>query len=121
MGFRLPTEKEVQQTCRDWLTLWGAVVVRVNSGALKIGDRYVKFNDQVGCSDTLVCLPGDGRFLALEFKRSGRDRTSPERKAAQAAFRAKILAAGGLAFVADSLKNLTQQLAAAGYDTMLRV
>ncbi len=83
MGMKAPLERDVQKACRDWLTLWGAVVVRVNSGAMKIGDRYVKFNDQPGCSDTLVCLPGTGRFLALELKRPGRDRTAAARTPAQ--------------------------------------
>ena len=113
---RQPTEADVQRACRDWLTLWGAVVVRVNSGALKIEGRFVRFNDQPGCSDTLVCLP-DGRFLALELKRPGRDRTSAARKAQQQSFRDRIARTGGLALVAHSLDDLIRQLVAAGYPT----
>lgn len=114
---KAPRESDVLKTCRTWLTFWGAVVVRVNSGAMKIGDRYVRFNDKKGCSDTLVCLPGTGRFLALELKRPGRDRTSAERAAEQAAFRQEILDAGGLALVVASLDELIRELRVAGYDT----
>jgi hypothetical protein len=121
MGFRAPAERDVLATCRDWLALWGAVAVRVNSGAMRVENRYVKFNDAPGCSDTLVCLPGTGRFLALELKRPGRDRTSAKRRAEQAAFQAQILAAGGLVVVARSLDELRDQLRAAGYDTQRRV
>lgn len=116
---KAPLEKDVQKVCRDWLRAWGAVVVRVNSGAMKIKDRYVKFNDQPGCSDTLVCLP-DGRFLALELKKPGRDRTAAHRQLEQQSFRDQVAKAGGLAIVARSLDELLQALAAEGYDTGTR-
>lgn len=119
MGIKAALEKDVQSVCLQWLRLWGAFPVRINSGALKIGKRFVKFNSEEGCSDTLVCLPG-GRFLALEVKRPGRDRTSRDRKAKQAAFREKVEKAGGLAVVATSLDELKAALNGAGYDTERR-
>lgn len=114
-----PLEKDVQKLCLDWLRFWGAFPIRVNSGAVKVGKRFVQFNREPGCSDTLVVLPG-GRFLALELKRPGRDRTAPKRKAEQAAFRQLVERSGGLAIVANSLDNLRLQLKAAGYDLETR-
>ena len=119
MGMKCALERDVQKTCRDWLVFWGAVVIRVNSGAMKVADRYVKFNSEPGCADTLVCLPG-GRFLSLELKKPGRDRTDAKRKAEQAAHRERVRKAGGLAIVASSLDELIRQLEAAGFDTKTR-
>ena len=117
---RAARESDVQRTCLAWLLLWGAVAVRVNSGALKVADRFVRFNSAAGCSDTLACLPG-GRFLALEFKRPGRDRTPAKRRAEQAAFREGIVKVGGLALEVRSLDELLAGLRAAGFDTRTRV
>jgi hypothetical protein len=115
MGIPEPLEKDVKRVCADWLTLWGAVPIRVNSGAMKIGGRYVKFNDKPGCSDSLVCLPG-GRFLALEVKRLGADKTAAKRKAEQRAFLDEIVKAGGLGLIVRSLDQLKAALKAEGYD-----
>lgn len=117
MSIPAPKESDVTRVCTDWLTLIGAVVVRVNSGGMPIDGRYVKFNSEDGCADTLVCLPG-GRWLSLELKRPGRDRTKPERRARQEAHRARVRAAGGLAIVARSLDELQAELTKAGYDPL---
>jgi hypothetical protein len=119
VGIPDPLERDVQAVCIEWLEFWGAVVIRTNSGAMKIDDRFIRFNSKKGCSDTIVCLPG-GRYLALELKRPGRDRTSAKRKAEQAAFRQSIARAGGLAIVAKSLDELKQDLRDEGYDTETR-
>ena len=113
---RAPREKDVQKLCLAWLRLWGALPVRINSGALKIGERFVKFNSESGCADTLVCLPPNGRFLSLEVKHPGRDTTTAARKVEQAAHRARVVRAGGLAIVVQSLRDLQEALVAAGYD-----
>ena len=63
----------------------------------------------------LVCLPPDGRMLALEVKKPGRDKTSAKRKAEQASFRQKVVKAGGIAVVVRSLDELVEDLAAEGY------
>jgi hypothetical protein len=116
---KAPLEKDVQATCLDWLRVLGAFPVRINSGALKVGTRLVRFNREPGCSDALCVLPG-GRFLAVEFKRAGRDRTSAKRKAEQQSFRQQVVRAGGLAVVVRSLDELKADLAAEGYDTEVR-
>lgn len=111
----VPFERDVQRTCIEWLRAIGAFPIRLNSGAMKVGDRYVRFNSEPGCSDVIVVLP-DGRFLALELKREGRDRTSVKRRLEQESFRAAVVKRGGLAVVARSLDELRAALLAAGYE-----
>ncbi|AMV29314.1 hypothetical protein VT84_33270 [Gemmata sp. SH-PL17] len=118
MGARIKKtlEKEVQATCVAWLEWWGALPIRTNSGSMKIGKRFVRFNDEEGCGDVLCCLPDGGRFLSLELKKPGPDTTSAERKRKQARHRARVMARGGLAIVATSLDELRAGLQAVGYD-----
>lgn len=104
-------ERDVQRTVIDWLRLWGAVPVRVNSGATKVGKRFVRFNDEPGCSDLLVCLP-DGMFAAVEVKRPGGKLTPHQR-----AFLDFITSRNGLGLVVRSLDELKTALRAEGYDT----
>lgn len=110
---KAPLEKDIQKTCIAWLRLWGAVVVRVNSAAVKVGDRFFTANDQPGCSDTIVCLP-DGGFAAIEFKRPGKKPTNEQRY-----FLDKIIATGGMGLVIHSLAELLAALRDEGYDTEL--
>jgi hypothetical protein len=110
VSFRVPTEADIQRDCVASLERWGAVVIRTNSGAVKVADRLVRFNRKPGCSDTLVCLPG-GRFAAVEFKRPGKRATEK-----QSAFLAEVVAAGGLGLVATSLSELRAQLRGEGFD-----
>lgn len=116
---RAAAERDVQRACLEWLTLWGALAVRVNSGGVRVGRRYVRFNSEPGCADALGCLPG-GQFLSLEFKRPGRDRTAPARKVEQAGHRERVERAGGLALVVGSVDELIRRLTDAGYDTTRR-
>lgn len=112
---KAPLEKDVQKTVTEWLTAFGAVAVRVNSGGMKVGKRFVRFNNQPGCSDVLVCLPPDGRMLAVEVKKPGRDKTTAKRKAEQASFRQAVVKAGGIAVVVKSLEELQADLREEGY------
>jgi hypothetical protein len=108
-----PLEKDIQRQCIDFLKLLGAVPVRVNSAAFKVGNRFIRANSEPGCSDVLVCLPG-GAFLACEVKRPGEKPT-----AKQVSFLAAVTAAGGLALVVSSLSQLQQALRDEGYDVGL--
>lgn len=105
-----PSEKEIQAVCLDWLRAWGAFPIRTNSGAVKVKDRFVRFNSAPGCSDSLVCLPG-GRFAAVEFKRPGNAATD-----LQGGFLDDVRRRGGLGLVVTGLDDLREKLAAAGYD-----
>lgn len=81
-----------------------AWVERQNNGAIKVGQRFVRFGWR-GCSDLLGQLK-DGRLLACEVKaKSGRLR--PE----QAIFLERVRHYGGTAFVA---RNANDVMAALG-------
>lgn len=127
----VPLEKDVQRSCRRWLEWWGAFVIRINSGGLKVGDRFVQFNGVDGCSDLLVVMP-DGVFAAVEVKRPGKKPNPaswPRRKMTdelkremeQVAFLAAVRKRGGLGLMVDSVDDLKAQLEAAGYDVRGRV
>lgn len=76
---------------------------RQNSGAVRVGGRFVRFG-WVGCPDVLGQLR-DGRLLGVEVK-AAKGRASPE----QAAFIERIRAAGGVAFVARDLRDVAREL-----------
>jgi hypothetical protein len=111
------SENGVKKLCMDWLKLWGAFPIRVNSAAVVIpaeGDhrrRFYRANSEPGCSDCLVVLPG-GRFGAFEFKQPGAEPSD-----IQTTFLDQVRRRGGLALVVSSLDQLRQDLAAAGYVT----
>lgn len=76
---------------------------RQNSGAARIGNRFVRFG-WPGCPDILGMLR-DGRFLGVEVKaKAGRLR--PE----QSVFLDRIRCAGGVAFVAHDLRDVMREL-----------
>lgn len=109
-----PLEKDIQKQIVQWLKLWGAVPVRVNSGAVrgeyKGKERMFRMNSTPGCSDILCVLPG-GTFAAVECKRPGQKAT-PD----QEAFLAAVRKAGGFAVVAHSVQELRHELVVEGYD-----
>jgi hypothetical protein len=76
---------------------------RQNSGAAKVGNRFIRFG-WPGCPDVLGQL-NDGRLLGVEVKaKTGRLR--PE----QAVFLERIRCAGGVAFVAYDLRDVLREL-----------
>ena len=76
---------------------------RMNSGAARIGARFVRFGFK-GCPDVLGQLR-DGRLLGVEVK-SQTGRLRPE----QAVFLERIRCAGGVAFVAYDLRDVLREL-----------
>jgi hypothetical protein len=76
---------------------------RMNSGATRIGTRWVKFGF-VGCPDVLGQLR-DGRLLGVEVKARKR-KLRPE----QSIFLERIRGAGGIAFVARDLGDVMREL-----------
>lgn len=80
---------------------------RMNSGAAKIGSRYVRFG-WPGCPDVLGQLR-DGRLLGVEVK-APEGRLRPE----QALFLERIRASGGVAFVARDCRDVLRQLGGLG-------
>jgi hypothetical protein len=105
MGVKVPREADIQRAVIAFLELRGCVVVRCNSGAVTVGDRFVRFNSAPGCSDLLVCLPGGG-FAAVEVKAPGGKLTP-----AQAAFLDRVRAAGGVGAVVRGIPDAEAVLA----------
>ena len=77
---------------------------RMNSGAAKVGNRFIRFGWK-GCPDVLGQLK-DGRLLAVEVKAPD-GRLRPE----QALFLERIRSAGGVGFVARDCNDVLRVLA----------
>jgi hypothetical protein len=77
---------------------------RMNSGAVRIGGRFVRFG-WPGCPDVLGQLK-DGRLMGVEVKGPA-SKLRPE----QAQFLDRIRAAGGVAFMARDCRDVLRELA----------
>lgn len=97
-------EDEVLRGCLDYLRATGHFVWRNNTGAVKIGRRFIRYGTP-GSSDILGILP-DGRFLAVECKREKGGRLSELQKA----FLTAIKINGGVSIVARSVEELKKEL-----------
>ena len=80
---------------------------RMNSGALRIGKRFVRFG-WPGCPDVLGQLK-DGRLIGVEVK-AAKGKLRPE----QAIFLDRIRRAGGVAFMARGCRDVFCELDKAG-------
>ena len=76
---------------------------RMNSGAARIGNRFVRFGWK-GCPDVIGQLR-DGRLLGVEVK-AAKGKLRPE----QAVFLERIRRAGGVAFVARDCRDVLREL-----------
>lgn len=76
---------------------------RMNTGAAKIGNRFIRFG-WPGCPDLLGQMR-DGRLLGVEVKAQA-GRLRPE----QALFLERIRCAGGVGFVARDLRDVLRAL-----------
>ena len=76
---------------------------RMNSGAVKIGSRFVRFGWK-GCPDVIGQLK-DGRLLGVEVK-SAKGKLRPE----QTLFLDRIRCAGGVAFMARDCLDVIREL-----------
>lgn len=101
-------EAVVVAACLHLLELLGIPHWRANTGAAKLGDRYVRFGEK-GQPDILGILPPNGRLLCVECKSAtGRLRES------QSAWLERAGAAGALCVVARSVDVLMDALRKAG-------
>jgi len=92
------SEKDVRAAVRALLKLHGFLVIPYVPGLYGLK----------GCSDLLCCGTVDGipgRFVAIELKRPG-GKVSPE----QEKFLQSVRSHGGIAFVAESTKDVIQNL-----------
>ncbi len=76
---------------------------RMNSGAVRIGKRFVRFGWK-GCPDVLGQLK-DGRLIGVEVK-APKGKLRPE----QAVFLERIRRAGGVAFMARDCRDVAREL-----------
>lgn len=84
-----------------------AWVARMNSGAVRIGGRFLR-SGWPGCSDVLGQLK-DGRLLGVEVK-GPTGKLRPE----QAVFLDRVRAAGGVAFLARDLRDVLREMTVEG-------
>ena len=97
----MKSEQDIQNLIRIALSERGIISWRNNTGALKdITGRLVRYGLGVGSSDIIGIMP-DGRFLAIEVKKPGKNPT-----AEQTRFIETILKQGGVAGVARSVEDL---------------
>jgi VRR-NUC domain len=82
-----------------------AWVERQNTGAAKVGERFIRFGWR-GCSD-LIGMLKNGRLLAVEVKAPG-GRLRPE----QGEFLSLVRRFGGVAFMARDCRDVSRELAA---------
>ena len=97
-------ENIVLSQCLKYLEVLQIYHWRNNTGALKIGRRFIRFGFP-GSSDILGILP-DGRFLAIECKREKGGRLSE----AQKDFISRINDNGGVAMCVHSLEELQENM-----------
>lgn len=96
-------ESEIQKGILDYLRMNRIMAWRNNSGAIKVGDRFIRMG-QKGMPDIIGVLQG-GRMLAIEVK-TAIGRVSPE----QEEMLLRLKNAGALAFVARSLDDVISNL-----------
>lgn len=108
------TEMEIQNSILEFLRFKKVFAWRQNNGGVyderrKIYRRKSRF-ELKGVSD-IVGVLNDGRFLAIEVKKSARAKVSKE----QLAFIDAVNSLGGLAFVAWSIEQVEEKLNATGH------
>lgn len=97
------SETDLVRACLSYLNAVGIPSWRMNTGATKIGDRFIRFGSK-GLPDIIGILPG-GRFLAIECKVKKRKPTVE-----QEAFIGLVNESGGLAIVARSVDDVADAI-----------
>lgn len=127
MKLTTPKESDVQAQVIDLIHAMGGVAVRCNSGAMKVENRFIRFNSEPGCSDVLGVVPHPTRGgvpVALECKKptwkaapaDSNDRERVAREARQRAFLDKWVKAGGLGLFVRSVADLRAAMRLEGFD-----
>ena len=105
-------ENVVLSQCLSYLQIRGIFAWRNNSGALKIGRRFIRFG-LPGSSDILGILP-NGQFLAVECKREKGGKLSDK----QVEFLSRIKQNGGVAVCIHSVNELEKIITSTFTSTM---
>lgn len=61
-------EAEIQRDIVAYLQLMNCIAYRNNSGAIKVGKRFIRFGDP-GAPDIVAIMPPRGRYVGFEVKR----------------------------------------------------
>lgn len=101
-----PSEHSIQILLMEYLAYKNVYVWRNNSGALRSGNRLVRFG-KVGSSDILGIQGSTGRFIAIEVKKPD---MSWKPTPAQLDFLQEIHDCGGLAGIATSTDDVDRIL-----------
>lgn len=101
-------EAKVTKACDAYLQSIGALVIRTNSGSWRDDSGNVIMGARGGTSDKVICMPGMGRFVALELKAANGVQSE-----AQKQFQARVIALGGIYILARSVDELRAALVAA--------
>jgi hypothetical protein len=113
VSIKAPAPNDLVRDCLHYLRVVRRIFAfRNNSGATKVGNRFVRFGEP-GSPDILGILQG-GRMLCVEAK-TGKGRLS----ASQGAWLALAREAGALVIVARSVTELDDLLGEAGYGKVL--
>ena len=101
---RKPKEGDTVRAILQFLALHHIPAWRVNTGATKIGGRFLRFG-AVGMADIVGVIPSTGQFLAIEVKsRTGKPTL------AQLDFLGTINESQGIGFVARSVADVLEVL-----------
>ncbi|MCQ2598305.1 MAG: VRR-NUC domain-containing protein [Treponema sp.] len=98
-------ESIVQKECLQILSAYNIFHWRQNSGGIFVHGHYYKITSVKGVSDIIGILP-DGRFIAVEVKRSKGGRVSEDQKQ----FLSAIEQNHGIALVINDSKILEEKL-----------
>ena len=97
-------ERDVLDQIRTAVIAAGCVCMRNNSGASKIGRRFIRWGLGKGSADLICIVPPFGRFLGLEVKRPKHSEVTPD----QIVWAQGVRRYGG---VAGIVKNVDEALA----------
>lgn len=100
------SEKQLRDSIVQALNMMGYWVWAVNTGAMKIDKRFVRFN-QAGTSDIIGMRNADGKFVAIEVKLPGKEKTLTFY---QRSFLEMVKLNGGIAFVATGIEDVKRNL-----------
>jgi Holliday junction resolvase len=94
------SETAIKDTILSWLRKHGSYAVKIHGGPMQ----------EAGVPDIQACI--SGRFIAIEVKIPGQEATPVQQYHIE-----DILRAGGVAFVAHSLREAMDQLETFGVNT----
>ena len=93
------TEGALQALAKEMLGFRGFIVTRVNSGRVRARHGWVQLAPE-GTADLICCCP-NGRYMAVELKLPGKNRTTVQEQ-----FGLSIAKRGGLSLVISRIESL---------------